>query len=235
MCRRARWRAATAWLGTGTRRLVLGWSRAASPVNRHHRLRRALMHAQCGAVECRLRFGTWRARRALPGRSCRRGLPRRDRHIGPSGNRQPGHYWSRRPSQHGLAGSHRQCASGRKAVLGLFCHAPGDHGVQRWRHTLGDAAGRHGSGGEVGIQQRGQVNRVIEGCRAGQALVQHTSQGVDIGPAVNSAASEPLWGHVVRRSGRCPGACQRCLSTADRLGYTEVDHVNEVAQLDQDV
>ena len=65
--------------------------------------------------------------------------------------------------------------------------------------------------------------------------MQQTSQGVDIGPAVNVVASESLRGHVVQRSDRYPGDCQRCLPAADQPGYTEVDHINEVAQRDQDV
>ena len=87
---------------------------------------------------------------------------------------------------------------------------------------------------ELGIHERGQVF-AREGRCAGQALVQHASQGVDIGPSVNVVAGEPLRGHVVQRSDRFPGDRQRRLPAADRPGDAEVDHVNEVARGDQDV
>jgi hypothetical protein len=86
----------------------------------------------------------------------------------------------------------------------------------------------------VGVDERGQV-LAVEGGRAGQALVQHTGQGIDVGPPVDRLVGEPLRGHVVQRPDGGPGNRQRCLPGTGRPRYAEVDHVNEVALRDQDV
>lgn len=68
---------------------------------------------------------------------------------------------------------------------------------------------------------------------AGQALVQHTRQCIDVGAGVGLTGRQTLGRHVVPAANRGPGTGQARL--VGPSGDTEVDQVCEVVLVDQDV
>jgi hypothetical protein len=68
------------------------------------------------------------------------------------------------------------------AVLGLLGQCLGHHAVQALRKIAVLLLDRWRRGEQVGVHD-GRVLVSLKGRDAGQALVQHTAQGVDVGPA----------------------------------------------------
>ena len=91
----------------------------------------------------------------------------------------------------------------------------------------GRAAGDH-------VADRDLFERAAgEGLFAGQALVEHAGQGVDVGAGVDLAGAETLGGHVrPRADGR---VLRRQPGVVGGAGDAEVDEVREVVGVHQDV
>jgi hypothetical protein len=88
-------------------------------------------------------------------------------------------------------GVQRQVSGTAVALVGAFGHAAGDYRVEVGRHVgprqTGTRNGLNQAGANQFAEDLGDVRR-----RRGQALVQHTGQGINVGARCDLGLPEPL-------------------------------------------
>ena len=128
----------------------------------------------------------------------------------------------------GVVASWAACANATVVVLrspGVFSHSRGDDRIKRYGHV--------GLGGWPRRRSRDMAGELlleaVTGKRltAGQTLIQHTRQRVDVGAGVDLTCTEPLRRHVMPGADRrAPGARQ--FGLAGGACNAEVDQIGEV-------
>ncbi len=111
-------------------------------------------------------------------------------------------------------------------VVGVLRHAAGDDVVEGARN----AGSMHTGPGWICGQMPGDLLRQTvagKGLRTGQALVQHTTQRVDIGTGIRFSGFEAFGCHVGQRPHHRTGAGQ--FGGGAIMGDSEVDQVDELA------
>ena len=126
-------------------------------------------------------------------------------------------------------GSHFDCR--RIPVGGLLGQSGGDHLIKgrRDRRAFGGPRrrGHHVPDGD--LLERVSRERLL----SGQALIEHTGQGVDVRTGVNLTGIEPFWCHVGPRADRRAGRGQP--GVVGGACDTEVDEIGVVVLVHQDV
>ena len=116
---------------------------------------------------------------------------------------------------HAIARRGRQCAHERTAdlaghlisLVASLLHHPFQHHGHFFRHVGAVAADRHGRLREL-LRENGRGGSALERRRAGQHLVEHDAEGVDVGAAVKRVARCLLGTHVLWRPDDHPFAGQ---------------------------
>ena len=123
--------------------------------------------------------------------------------------------------------------AGGEATVGLALHQLGDHvdqAVGRVGRNRIEVRGVALQAGERGVG----VGLALERHLAGEALVQHEAEGVEVGPAVEPAAAHLLRGQVLGRAHHHVVAGE-VVAAAERLGDAEVGQQHLAVGRDHDV
>ena len=128
-----------------------------------------------------------------------------------------------------------------KALIALLRQHAIEHHRHLFRHVGAVAANRLRCLGEL-LRENVGGRRAIEGWRAGEHLVEHDAEGVDVGATVERISGRLFGAHVLRRAD--DGAFTRelrgrpglfLLRRLRGLGDTEVRHQDVAALVQQDV
>ncbi len=132
-----------------------------------------------------------------------------------------------------FVGGRGEVAGAGVAVGGILGHAAGDDAVEGGGNARAELAGARDGLTQVRGHQGGEAVGTVRGA-AGQTLVQHTRQRVDVGAVGHLfVIAESFRGHVVPRAHRHPGLGQ--MLVGDRCGDAEIDEVGEIVAGEQDV
>ena len=142
----------------------------------------------------------------------------------------------RTAAEHG-AGRGRELPRGREAVVARFRHRLRDELVHLGRELRADGRDRGRRLQQVRVHER-HLGVPVVGGRAGEALVEHTAERVDVGAAVELLALDLLGRGVLGGPDEDPGLRQRARGTVLRhaeVGEVDVRRLVAVAGGEQDV
>ena len=125
-----------------------------------------------------------------------------------------------------LTGLVHKLAAGLLALVGLFGERPGEHGVDLSGQVGVGGAGRGRVVFEVG-EEGGCERFAVEGWLAGEALLEHAGEGVEVSTPVQGLLADLLGSNVVGRAGEV-AALERARGT-DLAAEPEVGQVDVLA------
>ena len=130
-----------------------------------------------------------------------------------------------------VVGGAGKVAGGGVTLGWILGHSAGDHLIESCWEGRVLAAGPGNGPGQMGGHERGQALYGVP-LEAGEALVEHTGQRVDIGAVGDLRIAEPFGRHVAPTTHGGTGSGE-VLVVGERRGDAEVDEIGEVVVVDR--